>query len=261
MYGCKSWTIKKNEHQRIDIFELWCWRRLLRVSWTARRSNQSIPKEINPEYSLEGLMLKQELQDSGHLMWRAYSLEKTLTLRKIEGKRGSRWQRLRVLDGITRLSGHEFGQTLGDSEGQGNLVCCSQWGCKESERLSDWTTTTTRIITGMKFLPRFEQCQKYPLQMVSSSNTFFLKERTHTREEMKTRTLADGSWEAWEEETRILVLFWLQGPWGSQNPSFYSVSSSAWCPRTLMTPWATSVPVMYLFWSSELTGLSPYNPL
>ena len=68
MYGCKSWTIKKNEHQRIDIFELWCWRRLLRVSWTARRSNQSIPKEINPEYSLEGLMLKQELQDSGHLM-------------------------------------------------------------------------------------------------------------------------------------------------------------------------------------------------
>ena len=133
MYGCKSWTIKKNEHQRIDIFELWCWRRLLRVSWTARRSNQSIPKEINPEYSLEGLMLKQELQDSGHLMWRAYSLEKTLTLRKIEGKRGSRWQRLRVLDGITRLSGHEFGQTLGDSEVQGSLTCCSPWGHKESD--------------------------------------------------------------------------------------------------------------------------------
>ena len=163
MYGCESWTIKKTEHQRIDVFELWCWRRLLRVPWTARRSNQSILKEIKPEYSLEGLMLKQKLQYFGQLIWRAYSLEKTLTLRKIEGKRGSGWQKLRVLDGITQLNGHEFEQTLGDSGGQGNLVCCSQWGCKESEWLSDWTAATTRIITGTKFLPRFEQCQKFPL--------------------------------------------------------------------------------------------------
>ena len=87
MYGCESWTIKKAQHQRTDAFELWCWRRLLRVSWTARRSNQSILKEINPEYSLEGLMLKPKLQYFGHLMQRADSLEKTLMLGKIEGRR------------------------------------------------------------------------------------------------------------------------------------------------------------------------------
>ena len=87
MYGCETWTIKKVQHQRMDIFKLWCWRRLLRVPWTARRSNQSIPKEINPEYSLEGLMLKLKLQYFGHLMGRANSLEKTLMLGKIEGKR------------------------------------------------------------------------------------------------------------------------------------------------------------------------------
>ena len=87
MYGCESWTIKKAEHQRIDAFELWCWRRLLRVPWTAKRSNQSILKEISPEYALEGLMLKLKLQNFGHLMQRANSLEKTLMLGKIEGKR------------------------------------------------------------------------------------------------------------------------------------------------------------------------------
>jgi len=86
-YGCESWTIKKAEHQRIDTFELWCWRKLLRVPWTARRSNQSILKEISPEYSLQGLMLKLKLQYFGHLMWRTNSLEKTLMLGKIEGKR------------------------------------------------------------------------------------------------------------------------------------------------------------------------------
>ena len=88
MYGCESWTTKKAEHQRIDAFELWCWRRLLRVPWTARRSNQPILKEITPEYSLEGLMLKLKLQYFGHLMRRADSLEKTLILGKIEGRRG-----------------------------------------------------------------------------------------------------------------------------------------------------------------------------
>ena len=99
MYGCESWTIKKAERQRIDAFELWCWRRLLRDSWTARTSNQSILKEINPEYSLKGLKLK--LQYFGHLMWRTDSLEKTLMLGKIEGKRIRGWQRMRRLDGIT----------------------------------------------------------------------------------------------------------------------------------------------------------------
>ena len=100
-YGCESWTIKIAEHIRIDAFELWCWRRLLRVPWTARRSSQSILKELNPEYSLEGLMLKLKLQYFGHLMQRANSSEKTLMLGKIEGRRTRRWQRMRWFDGIT----------------------------------------------------------------------------------------------------------------------------------------------------------------
>ena len=101
MYGCESWTVKKAEHRRIDGFEVWCWRRLLRVPWTARRSNQSILKEISPECSLEGLMLKLKLQYFGHLMWRTDSFEKTLMLGKIEGRRKRGWQRMRWLDGIT----------------------------------------------------------------------------------------------------------------------------------------------------------------
>ena len=101
MYGCESWTIKKPESQRIDAFELWCWRRLLRVPWTARRSNQSILKDISPEYSLEDLMLKLKLQYFGHLMRRTDSLEKILMLGKIEGGRRRGWQGMRWLDGIT----------------------------------------------------------------------------------------------------------------------------------------------------------------
>ena len=101
MYGCESWTIKKAGCQRIDAFELWCWRRLLRVPWTARRSNQSILKEISPEYPLDELMLKLKLQSFGHLMWRTDLLEKTLMLGNIEGRMGRGWQRMRWLDGIT----------------------------------------------------------------------------------------------------------------------------------------------------------------
>ena len=104
MYGCESWTIKKTEHRRIDAFELWCWRRLLRVPWTARRPNQSIRKEISPGCSLEGLMLKLKLQSFGHLMRRANSFEKTLMLGKIEGRRRRGQQRMRWLDGITDLT-------------------------------------------------------------------------------------------------------------------------------------------------------------
>ena len=103
MCGCESWTIKKAEHRKIDAFELWYWRRLLRVPWTARRSNQSILKEISPEYSLEGLMLKLKLQYFGHLMRRTHSFEKTLILGKIEGRRRRGQQRMRWLDGITDL--------------------------------------------------------------------------------------------------------------------------------------------------------------
>ena len=101
MYGCESWTVKKAEHQKIDAFELWCWRRLLGVPWTARRSNQSILKEISPEYSLEGLMLKLKLQSFGHLMGRTDSLEKTLMLEKIKGGRKRGQQRMGWLDDIT----------------------------------------------------------------------------------------------------------------------------------------------------------------
>ena len=131
MYGCESWTIKKAERQRIDAFELWCWRRLFRVPWTARRSNQSILKEISPGCSLEGLMLKLKFQYFGHLIGRADSFQKTLMLGKIEGRRRGR-QRMRWLDGIT---------TLGVGDGQEGLVWCSPWGHKESdmtERLN-WT--------------------------------------------------------------------------------------------------------------------------
>ena len=136
MYGCESWTIKKAEHWRINAFELWCWRRLLRVSWTTRRSNQSILKEINLEYSLEGLMLKPKLQYFGHLMQRTDSLEKTLMLGKIEGRRRKGWQD-EMVGWHHRLNGHEFEQAPGDGDGQGSLACCSQtW-------LSDWTATVT----------------------------------------------------------------------------------------------------------------------
>ena len=105
MYGCENWAIKKAEHWRINAFVLWCWRRILRVPWTARRSNQSILKEISPEYSLEGLMLKLKLQYFGHLMWRSDSLEKTLMLEKIESRSRRGWQRMRWLDGITDSMG------------------------------------------------------------------------------------------------------------------------------------------------------------
>ena len=110
MYGCESWTIKKAEHQRIDAFELWCWRRLLRVPQSARRSNQCILKKISPEYSLEGLMIKLKLQYFGHLMQRADSFEKTLMLGKIESRRRRGWQRMRWLDGITNLMDMSLGE-------------------------------------------------------------------------------------------------------------------------------------------------------
>ena len=140
MHGCESWTIKKAEHQRIAAFQLWCWRRLVRIPWTARRSNQSILKEINPGYSLEGLMLKLKLQYFGHILRTDDSLEKTLMLGKIEGKRKRGWQRIRWLDGIINSMDMSLSK-LGDSEGLGSLVCCSPWGHKESdttEWLNNW---------------------------------------------------------------------------------------------------------------------------
>ena len=135
---CESWTTKSAECQRIDVFKLWCWRRLLRVPCTGRRSNQSVLKEINPEYSLEGLILKLKLQYFGHLMQMAYSLEKTLLLAKIEGRRRSGQQKMRWLDGWHHwLNGHESEQTPGDGKRQRSLTCCSPWGTKSRTWLSD----------------------------------------------------------------------------------------------------------------------------
>ena len=131
MYGCESWTVKKAEHQRIDAFELWCWKRLLGVPWTARRSNQSILKEISPECSLEGLMLKLKLQYFGHLMRRVDSLEKTLMLGGIGGRRRRRGQRMRWLDSITDSMDMRLSELW--EFGQGGLACCDSWGRKESD--------------------------------------------------------------------------------------------------------------------------------
>ena len=179
MYGCESWTVKKAEHRRIDAFELWCWRRLLRVPWTARRSNQSILKEIGPGYSLEGMMLKLKLQYFGQLKQRVDSLQMTLMLEGIGGRRKRGRQRMRWLDGRGWdgwmaedemagwhhwLDGCEIKPTLGVGDGQGGLMWCSSWGHKESdttERLN-WTESVDNWNLRGGILYLFPGCLKSP---------------------------------------------------------------------------------------------------
>ena len=159
MYGCESSTVKKAECQRTDVFELWCWWRLLRVPWTARKSNQSIPKNISPGCSLEGLMLKLKLQYFGCLMQRTDSLEKTLRLGRI-----SSWQEEK---GTTedemagwhhRLHGHGFGWTPGVGDGQGGLACCDSWGRKESDTTEqlNWTELNASLAGGKSLRNRLK---------------------------------------------------------------------------------------------------------
>ena len=174
MYGCESWTVKKAEHWKIDAFELWYWRRLLRVPWTARRSNQSILKEISPEYLLEGLMLKLKLQYFGYLMWRVDSLEKTVMLRGIGGRRIRGWRRMRWLDGITDSMGMSLSKLWGfvmDRE----AWCAAIHGVTKNRT---WLSNGTELKSSLHILDKILEniwCANILLHFVSCLFTFLME--------------------------------------------------------------------------------------
>ena len=163
MCGHESWTIKKAECWRTDAFELWCWRRLLRVPWTTRRTNQSIQKEISPEYSLEGLMLKLKLQYFEHLMWRTDSLEKNPDVGKDWRQKQEGTTEDDMVGWHHQLSGHKFEQALQVGDGQGSLVCCSPWGHKESDAVEwlSWTELWIAIILSLVKHFHFLDCSSF----------------------------------------------------------------------------------------------------